>query len=316
LDPLTSEKIVWELMTQVGPVISIVMPRDRITGKHGGYAFVEFESPEDAEYAIRVMNNVKLYGKMIRVSKAMKEDKVTRDAQDWMVKLFVGSLAPEVDEKILSDVFSNFGALLSCSINMDPDTGKSKGFAFLTFDTFEAGDAAIAALDGQYLCNRQLSVSYALKKDGKGERHGTEAERMLAAKGRQNQVQLPAVSLADLPMVGTNVGSNTGVSGYAPVAASALVPPPPPTTVLGTVPPPPPMGHPGMMPPPPMPNVMGMVPPPPPMMMHPMMGMQQMQYPHGMQQQAYQYNPHMHMYPPQHGYPQYPPQSGQIPPRM
>lgn len=40
-------------------------------------------------------------------------------------------------------------------------------------------------MNGQYLMNRPLSISYAFKKDTKGERHGTPAERLLAAQVRQ-----------------------------------------------------------------------------------------------------------------------------------
>ena len=39
-------------------------------------------------------------------------------------------------------------------------------------------------MNGQYLMNRQLSISYAFKKDTRGERHGTPAERLLAAQAR------------------------------------------------------------------------------------------------------------------------------------
>ena len=45
------------------------MPKDRVTGSHQGYAFVEFLGEEDADYAIKVMNMIKLYGKPIRVNK-------------------------------------------------------------------------------------------------------------------------------------------------------------------------------------------------------------------------------------------------------
>ncbi len=45
------------------------MPRDRITQSHQGYGFVEFMSEEDADYAIKIMNMIKLYGKPIRVNK-------------------------------------------------------------------------------------------------------------------------------------------------------------------------------------------------------------------------------------------------------
>lgn len=57
----------------------------------------------------------------------------------------------------------------------DPDSGNSKGYAFINFASFEASDAAIEAMNGQYLCNRAITISYAFKKDSKGERHGSAA---------------------------------------------------------------------------------------------------------------------------------------------
>ena len=63
----------------------------------------------------------------------------------------------------------------------DVETGNSKGYAFINFASFEASDMALEAMNGQYLCNRPITVTYAFKKDTKGERHGTAAERLLAA---------------------------------------------------------------------------------------------------------------------------------------
>ena len=45
------------------------MPKDRVTQAHQGYGFVEFMGEEDADYAIKIMNMIKLYGKPIRVNK-------------------------------------------------------------------------------------------------------------------------------------------------------------------------------------------------------------------------------------------------------
>ena len=57
----------------------------------------------------------------------------------------------------------------------DPDTGNSKGYAFINFASFEAADSAIEAMNGQFLCNRAITISYAFRKDAKGERHGSAA---------------------------------------------------------------------------------------------------------------------------------------------
>ncbi len=65
----------------------------------------------------------------------------------------------------------------------------SKGYGFVSFSNFEASDEAIVNMNGQYLMNKEISVQYAYKKDGKGERHGDQAERMLAAQARKHNVQ-------------------------------------------------------------------------------------------------------------------------------
>ena len=45
------------------------MPKDRITQNHQSYGFIEFMSEEDADYAIKIMNMIKVFGKPIRVNK-------------------------------------------------------------------------------------------------------------------------------------------------------------------------------------------------------------------------------------------------------
>ena len=52
--------------------VNVHMPKDRVTQAHQGYGFVEFMGEEDADYAIRIMNMIKMYGKPIRVNKVRK----------------------------------------------------------------------------------------------------------------------------------------------------------------------------------------------------------------------------------------------------
>ena len=63
---------------------------------------------------------------------------------------YSGNLEPEVDEKLLYDTFSAFGVILTTpKIQRDPETGNSKGFAFINYASFEASDAAIEAMNGK-----------------------------------------------------------------------------------------------------------------------------------------------------------------------
>lgn len=178
LDEKVNEELLWELMLQIGPVVNVFMPKDKITGKYVGYGFVEYRSEDDADYAIKVMNMIKLYSKPIKVNKTSPDKKVSEIGAN----VFIGNLDPDVDEKLLYDTFSAFGGISQTpKILCDPETGLSKGYGFISFDSFEASDLAIECMNGQFLCNRSIIVQYAFKKDSHGERHGTQAERILAA---------------------------------------------------------------------------------------------------------------------------------------
>ena len=105
---------------------------------------------------------------------------------DIGANLFIGNLDINVDENVLYNAFSNFGTLVQPAKVQRDDAGSSKGFGFVSFDSFEAADQAIESMDGQFLMNKAVNVQYAFKKDSAGERHGTEAERLLAAQARKN----------------------------------------------------------------------------------------------------------------------------------
>lgn len=116
----------------------------------------------------------------------------------------------------------------------DPETGNSKGFAFINFASFEASDAAMDAMNGQYLCNRPISVSYAFKKDSKGERHGSAAERLLAAQNPLSHADRPHQLFADAPVPQMSIMPPQMNQNFPPMPN--LMPPPPPANF----PPPPP----------------------------------------------------------------------------
>ena len=75
-------------------------------------------------------------------------------------------------------------------------------------------------MHGQYLMNKEISVQYAYKKDGKGERHGDQAERMLAAQAQKHNVQpqitpMPA-PVAMPPAMMMNGGPNGNYQNVPP----------------------------------------------------------------------------------------------------
>ncbi|KAL1992962.1 hypothetical protein VTN49DRAFT_3719 [Thermomyces lanuginosus] len=238
LDERVTDSIVWELMLQAGRIVNVHLPKDRVTQQHQGYGFVEFMSEEDAEYAARIMNGIRLYGKPIRVNKASADKQKTVEVG---AELFVGNLDPMVTEQMLYETFSRFGTLLTIPKIARDEQNMSKGYGFVSFADFESSDAAIANMNGQYLMNKQVSVQYAYKKDGKGERHGDAAERMLAAQARKHNVRpqpqippqlmgTPTPMMAGAPPMAndpTRAAATTGPQA-TPVQSAQPTPPPPP----------------------------------------------------------------------------------------
>jgi RNA recognition motif-containing protein len=90
-------------------------------------------------------------------------------------KLFVGNLSFQTSENDITNAFAAYGAVEAVTIITDRDTGRSKGFGFVTMSEEDA-DKAIAQLNGAQLGGRALTVNEAkpmVKRDfGGGGRGG------------------------------------------------------------------------------------------------------------------------------------------------
>lgn len=82
-------------------------------------------------------------------------------------KLFVGNLPFNCNENDLQDVFEQFGEIEEIRVITDRDTGRSRGFAFVTFTEKEAADAALA-MNGKDLNGRDMRVNIATERSGGG----------------------------------------------------------------------------------------------------------------------------------------------------
>jgi len=51
------------------PPVNVYIPRDKLTKDHQGFGFVEWKSPIDADYACKILHQIKLFGKPVRVNK-------------------------------------------------------------------------------------------------------------------------------------------------------------------------------------------------------------------------------------------------------
>ncbi|PYS05402.1 MAG: RNA-binding protein [Acidobacteria bacterium] len=75
-------------------------------------------------------------------------------------KIYVGNLSFRTTEEELSSLFEKIGAVESVSIITDRDTGRSKGFGFISMSDEDA-EKAIEALNGKDFAGRPLTVNEA-----------------------------------------------------------------------------------------------------------------------------------------------------------
>ena len=83
-------------------------------------------------------------------------------------KLFVGGLAWATDDHSLRSAFEPFGVVSEANVVADRETGRSRGFGFVTFDDVEAAKKAISAMDGQQLDGRTIRVNAAAERAPRG----------------------------------------------------------------------------------------------------------------------------------------------------
>ncbi|XP_054263638.1 RNA-binding protein squid isoform X2 [Macrosteles quadrilineatus] len=81
-------------------------------------------------------------------------------------KLFVGGLSWETSDKELRDHFGNFGEIESINVKTDPNTGRSRGFAFIVFKSAEAIEKVLANTE-HVINNKKIDPKKAKARHGK-----------------------------------------------------------------------------------------------------------------------------------------------------
>ena len=87
-------------------------------------------------------------------------------------KLFVGGLSWGTNDEALKDAFVSFGDVADAKVITDRETGRSRGFGFVTFEESGDADNAIQEMDGAELDGRVLRVNEAKAREEGGRGRG------------------------------------------------------------------------------------------------------------------------------------------------
>ena len=151
-----TEALLFELFNAVGPVASIRVCRDSVTRRSLGYAYVNFHSVVDAERALETMNYTLIKNKPCRIMWCHRDPSLRKSGSG---NVFIKNLDKSIDNKALYDTFSAFGNILSCKVATD-DSGSSKGYGFVHYETQDAATLAVTKVNGMLLNGKKVFVGF------------------------------------------------------------------------------------------------------------------------------------------------------------
>ncbi|ODV96258.1 hypothetical protein PACTADRAFT_16401 [Pachysolen tannophilus NRRL Y-2460] len=129
----TTEESLRNYFEKYGEIIDLTIMKDTNTGKSRGFGFLTFKDSSSVDEVVK--SSHVLDGKLIDPKRA-----IPKEEQEKTGKIFVGGIAPEVNEKDFNDYFSQFGNIIDAQLMIDKDTGRSRGFGFVTYDSPDAVD--------------------------------------------------------------------------------------------------------------------------------------------------------------------------------
>lgn len=268
LAPTVDDTMLRQHFEQFGSVAHVSVLYDAGTGAPRGFGFVHYLTEQEARAACNASHDFILEGRplQVRVRSDPRDD--TRragigsniqaarpdDNLPAACKLYIGNLPYHIDEFVLHREFEKFGPLVSCRIPVDRETGRPKGFAFLSYSDPQMAATAIAYMDG-YLGfdpHRPIIVRIA----GKPQQPGPPPPQHMGgghmfppppydpAMVGYGYMAPPGDQYPPPPLYDPHQGHYYDPS-YAPPPPPAMiqpedVPPPPPPPVEGELPPPPP----------------------------------------------------------------------------
>ncbi|KAH7157799.1 polyadenylate-binding protein [Dactylonectria estremocensis] len=160
LDPSVTEAMLFELFSQIGAVASIRVCRDAVTRRSLGYAYVNYNATPDGEKALEELNYTLIKGRPCRIMWSQRDPALRKTGQG---NVFIKNLDVAIDNKALHDTFAAFGNILSCKVAQD-ETGASKGYGFVHYETDEAALQAIKHVNGMLLNEKKVYVGHHIPK--------------------------------------------------------------------------------------------------------------------------------------------------------
>lgn len=159
-----------DFFSAVGKVRDVRIISDRNSRRSKGIAYIEFVEASSVPLAIGLTGQ-RLLGVPIIVQASQFQAEKNRAAAAAAacslhrgsvgpMRLYVGSLHFNITEDMLRGIFEPFGRIESIQLMMDSETGRSRGYGFITFSDSECAKKAMEQLNGFELAGRPMKVGH------------------------------------------------------------------------------------------------------------------------------------------------------------
>lgn len=155
-----------DFFSAIGKVRDVRIISDRNSRRSKGIAYVEFCEIQSVPLAI-ALTGQRLLGVpiIVQASQAEKNRLAAmasrlQKGSGGPVRLCVGSLHCDITEGMLRGIFEPFGKIDNIVLMKDSDTGRSKGYGFITFSDSECARRALEQLNGFELAGRPMRVGH------------------------------------------------------------------------------------------------------------------------------------------------------------
>ncbi|CAN4126143.1 unnamed protein product [Withania somnifera] len=172
-----------EIFQRAGNVEMVEVIYDKLTGRSRGFGFVTMSTKVEVEAAEQQFNGYEMDGRALRVNSGPAPDRRENSSfggsqgrrsenssfggarsgrsSDSSNRVYVGNLSWGVDDLSLRELFSEQGKVVDAKVIYDRDSGRSRGFGFVTYSSNKEVNNAIDSLNGVDLDGRSIRVSAA-----------------------------------------------------------------------------------------------------------------------------------------------------------
>uniref|UniRef100_F1KVS3 Heterogeneous nuclear ribonucleoprotein A1 n=1 Tax=Ascaris suum TaxID=6253 RepID=F1KVS3_ASCSU len=177
LSSATTDESLKEFYSKWGELIDCIVMKDPTTKRSRGFGFVSYTKQSMVDEAMANRPHI-VDGKTVDPKRAVPRDASQRtEANVSSKRLYVSGIREEHTEQMLEEYFGKFGTVIKAEIINDKNTGKPRGFAFITFDDYDPVDKCVL-LKSHQISNFRCDVKKALSKEEMAKAQQQDRERM------------------------------------------------------------------------------------------------------------------------------------------